>query len=131
MSAQELSSIISRRLKEEHQDIYYFMVAMFEHGNTPGMMYSFQEIQNKILEAKILYLVTLFIINDPEQKMYLTFMYNASGEIICYYSFDQIIFYGLIINYNRMDASEVITIRRELVNFKGGSIFDMFGKEYV
>lgn len=130
MSAQELSSIISRCLKEEHQDIYYFMVAMFEYGNT-HVMYSFQEIQNKILEAKILYLVMLFIINDPEQKMYLTFAYNASGETICYYSFDQIIFYGLIINYNRMDASEAITIRRELVNFKGGSIFDMFGKEYV
>ena len=131
MRAQELSSIVSRRLKEEHQDIYYFMVAMFEHSDILGMMNCFQEIRDKILEAKILYIVILFIINDPAGKMYLNFTNADFGKTICYYSFDENVFYGIEIKDDSMDVSEVAEIREGLVNFKGGSIFDMFGKEYV
>lgn len=131
MNNKELSSIISNHLKKKYPVTYTIANQIFDGvydfiGEIP-----FSEIQNNMLEMKILYLVTLFIINDPEQKMYLTFAYNASGETICHYSFDQIIFYVLTINCNRMDAFEAITIRKDLVNFKGGSIFDMFGKEYV
>ena len=131
MSDKELSSIISNYLNKKYPVTYTIANQIFDGVYDFSGEIPFPETQNKMLEIKILYIVMLFIINDPEQKMYLTFTYNISGEIICYYSFDQITFYGLIISYNRMDASEAITIRRELVNFKGGSIFDMFGKEYV
>lgn len=131
MNNKELSSIISNHLKKKYPVEYTIADQIFDGvydfiGEIP-----FSEIQNNMLEMKILYLVTLFIINDPEQKMYLTFAHDASGETICYYSFDQAIFYIHIINHNKMDASELISIRKDLVNFKGGSIFDMFGKEYV